>query len=406
MDGPATDLSDAKARLAAEVDRRRDVLVDLSHQIHARPELGYEERFAHDLLTGLLEAEGLAVTRSARGIETAFEARAGSTGPTVAVVCEYDALPVIGHACGHNVIAAAGLGAGLAAAAVAEELGGRVAVIGTPAEEGGGGKLRLIEGGAFSGVDAALMVHPADADLVAMDVLAVHEVVVSYTGEAAHAAAYPHRGRNALDAAVLGYLNVATLRQHIAPGERIHGIISHGGDKPNIVPASARSEWMVRSPTLAGLDRLKARFLACLRAGADAAGCEMDVEWSDVVYADMLDNRVIGERYRANAEALGRTVRQPSRHGRVVGSTDMGNVSYEVPAIHPMIQVAPPGVPIHTPAFAGFAGGPEGDRAVIDGAKALAFTVADLWLDRELVELARSEWEATVGARRDAGRAG
>ena len=226
------------ARWTARTDRRRqgppgrrgrparDVLVDLSRQIHARPELGYEEHFAHDLLTRVLEDEGLSVTRSARGIDTAFEARAGSDGPTVAVLCEYDALPAIGHACGHNVIAAAGLGAGLAAAALADELGGRVVVIGTPAEEGGGGKLRLIDAGAFAGVDAALMVHPADADLLAMDVIAVHEVVVSYTGEAAHAAAYPHRGRNALDAAVLGYVNVAALRQHIAPGERIHGIIS------------------------------------------------------------------------------------------------------------------------------------------------------------------------------------
>ena len=163
---------------------------------------------------------------------------------------------------------------------------------------------------------------------------------------------------------------------------------------------------MVRSPTLTGLERLKTRFLACMQAGADAAGCEMDVEWSDVVYADMLDNQAIGERYRANAEALGRIVRPPSPEGRVVGSTDMGNVSYEVPAIHPMIQVAPPGVPIHTPAFAGFAGGPEGDRAVIDGAKALAFTVADLWLDDGLVGLARTEWEAAVGTRRAAGQAG
>jgi amidohydrolase len=400
MDGPATDLSGAKARLAAEVDRRRDVLVDLSRQIHAHPELGYEERFAHDLLTGVLEDEGLRVTRSARGIATAFEAHAGSSGPTVAVLCEYDALPAIGHACGHNVIAAAGLGAGLAVAALAEELGGRLVVIGTPAEEGGGGKLRLIDAGAFAGVDAALMVHPADADLLAMDVIAVHEVAVSYRGEAAHAAAYPHRGRNALDAAVLGYVNVAALRQHIAPGERIHGIITHGGDKPNIVPAVARSQWMVRSPKLAGLDHLKARFLACLQGGADAAGCQMEVEWSDVVYADMLDNQTIGERYRANAEALGRTVRPPSPKGRVVGSTDMGNVSYELPAIHPMIQVAPLGVPIHTPEFARFAGGLDGDRAVIDGAKALAFTVADLWLDDGLVGSARAEWEATVGARR------
>jgi amidohydrolase len=400
MDGPRSDLSDVKARLAAEVDRRRELLVEVSHQIHAQPELGYEERFAHDLLTRVLEEQGLGVTRSARGMDTAFEAHAGSTGPTVAVMCEYDALPGIGHACGHNVIAAAGLGAGLAAAALAEELGGRVAVMGSPAEEGGGGKLHLIDAGAFAGVDAALMVHPADADLAAMDVIAVHEVVVTYTGEAAHAAAFPHRGRNALDAAVLGYVNVAALRQHIAPGERIHGIISDGGDKPNIVPARAQSEWMVRSPTLAGLDRLKERFVACLEAGAEAAGCEIDIGWRDVVYADMVDNQAIVERYRANAEALGRIVRAPSATRRVVGSTDMGNVSYEVPAIHPMIQVAPPGVSIHTPAFAGFAGGPEGDQAVIDGAKALAFTVADLWLDDGLVDLARAEWEAAVGARR------
>jgi amidohydrolase len=403
MDRP---LSDAKTRLAAEIDRRRELLIDVSHQIHGHPELGYEEHFAHDLLTRVLDEAGLDVTRSARGIATAFEAAAGSTGPTVAVVCEYDALPGIGHACGHNVIAAAGLGAGLAAAALAEELGGRVLVVGAPAEEGGGGKLHLIDAGTFAGVDAALMVHPADVDLLAMDVIAVHEVVITYDGEPAHAAAFPQRGRNALDAAVLGYVNVAALRQHIEPGERIHGIISHGGDKPNIVPAAARSEWMVRSPTLAGLDRLKERFLACIEAGARAAGCEVAVAWRDVVYADMVDNHALGERYRANSDALGRSVRPPSRSARVVGSTDMGNVSYEVPAIHPMIQVAPPGVTIHTPAFAAFAGGPDGDRAVVDGAKALAFTVADVWLDDGLLALARAEWQAAMDTRRGAGTTG
>jgi amidohydrolase len=396
MDGP---LADAKARLAAEIDRRAAELVDVSHQIHARPELGYEETFAHDLLTAVLEDAGLAVTRSARGVDTAFEAAAGDQGPTIAVICEYDALPGIGHACGHNIIAAAGLGAGLAAAALARELGGRVRVVGTPAEEGGGGKVRLLDGGAFTGVDAALMVHPADADLLAMDVVALHQAHVTYQGEAAHAAAFPHRGRNALDAAVLGYVGVASLRQHIEPGERIHGIITDGGDKPNIVPAYARAEWIVRSPTVAGLDQLKSRFLACLEGGAAAAGCEMEVTWIDPVYADMLDNRAIGERYQANAEALGRIVRTPSPAARVVGSTDMGNVSYAVPSIHPMIRVAPPGVPIHTPAFAGFAGGPDGDAAVIDGAKALAFTVADLWLDDGLVGLARDEWRETLAGR-------
>ena len=394
-----TPLSDAKSRLAAEVDGRADVLLDVSRRIHAQPELGYEEQFAHDLLTGVLEDAGLAVTRAARGVDTAFEARAGGIGPLVAVVCEYDALPGIGHACGHNVIAAAGLGAGLAAAALAEELGGQVLVVGTPAEEGGGGKVRLIDGGTFKGVDAALMVHPADADLTAMDVVALQQAHVTYTGEAAHAAAFPHRGRNALDAAVLGYLNVAALRQHIAAGERLHGIITDGGDRPNIVPAYARTEWIVRSPTVAGLEVLKTRFVACLEAGATAAGCEMDLEWIDPVYADMIDSQAIVERYRANAEALGRIVRVPSPQARVVGSTDMGNVSYVVPSIHPMIRVAPPGVPIHTPAFAGFAGGPEGDAAVLDGAKALAFTVADLWLDGGLVERAQGEWREAVAGR-------
>jgi amidohydrolase len=396
MDGP---LVDAKARLAAEIDSRADDLVDVSRRIHARPELCYEETFAHDLLAGVLEDAGLAVTRSARGVDTAFEATAGDEGPTIAVICEYDALPGIGHGCGHNVIAAAGLGAGLAAAALAGELGGRVRVVGTPAEEGGGGKVRLLDGGAFAGVDAALMVHPADADLMAMDVVALHQAHVTYQGEAAHAAAFPYKGRNALDAAVLGYVGAAALRQHIEPGERIHGIITDGGDKPNIVPAYARAEWIVRSPTVAGLEVLKSRFLACLEGGAAAAGCEMDVTWIEPIYADMLDNAAIGERYRANAEALGRIVRAPSPAARVVGSTDMGNVSYAVPSIHPMIKVAPPGVPIHTAAFAGFAGGPEGDAAVIDGAKALAFTVADLWLDDGLVGLARDEWQATVDGR-------
>jgi amidohydrolase len=391
---------DAKARLAGEVDRRAELLLDVSHQIHARPELLYEERFAHDLLTSVLEGEGLAVTRKARGIATAFEARAGRDGPTVAVICEYDALPVVGHACGHNVIAAAGLGAGLAAAALADELGGQVVVLGTPAEEGGGGKVFLLDGGAFEGVEAAMMVHPADADLTAMDVIAVQQAFVTYQGRAAHAAAFPHRGRNALDALVLGYMNVAALRQHLAPGERIHGIVTDGGDKPNVVPAYTRAEWMVRSPTVPRLERLKPRFTACLEAGAEAAGCTVDIAWQDPMYADMIDNGAIGERYRANAGRLGRQVGDPSTDHRVVGSTDMGNVSYAVPSIHPMIQVAPPGVPIHTPDFAGYAGGPEGDRAVLDGAKALAFTVADLWLDGDLRATARQEWEAAVAERR------
>jgi amidohydrolase len=398
------DLSTLKERLRAEVVARAPALVAASHDIHAHPEVNYEERYAHDLLTGMLEREGLEVERGAFGVETAFVARAGSSGPTIAVLCEYDALPGIGHACGHNIIATAGLGAGLAAAALAAEAGGRVVVLGTPAEEGGGGKILMAQRGAFDGVDAALMVHPAGAELARMDVIAVQEVTATYSGQAAHAAAFPHEGRNALDAAVLGYLNVAALRQHIRSTERVHGIVAEGGDKPNIVPALARTEWMVRSDTITTLAPLKERVAACLRAGAAAAGCEVELAWKPVVYADMLDNEVLLDRYRANAAALGRTPEEPRPGRAVMGSTDMGNVSYLVPAIHPMIQAAPDGVPIHTPEFAGHAISEAGDRAVLDGATLLAWTIADAWLGDGVLEAARAELDATVGGLGEAAR--
>jgi amidohydrolase len=390
------ELTDLKERLAEEVRARAELLLEVSHDIHAHPELNYEERHAHDRLTDLLEAEGLAVERHAFGLDTAFAARAGSAGPTIAVLCEYDALPGIGHACGHNIIATAGLGAGLAAAAVAEEVGARVVVLGTPAEEGGGGKILMAREGAFEGIDAAMMVHPAGYDLARMQVIAVQEVVAVYTGEAAHAAAFPHKGRNALDAAVLGYMNVAALRQHIRPDERIHGIFLEAGDKPNIVPARATTEWMVRSSSIRTLAPLKDRVAACLRAGAEATGCEVELRWKDVVYADMLDNRVMVDCYRANSDALGRPAVEPDPSRVVVGSTDMGNVSYLVPSIHPMVQAAPPGTPIHTPEFAAQAAAAIGDEAVLHGATALAWTVADLWLGDGVLGAAQAEFAATM----------
>jgi amidohydrolase len=390
------DLLELKDRLRAEVEARRDVLLAASHDIHAHPETNFEERFAHDLLADLLEAEGLTVQRHAFGVDTAFLATAGTTGPAVAVLCEYDALPGLGHACGHNIIAAAGLGAGLAAARLAEAAGGRVVVLGTPAEEGGGGKIQLIRAGALEGIDAALMVHPAGAELTRMQTIAVQEVFATYHGRAAHAAAFPHEGRNALDAAVLGYSAVAALRQHIRPTERVHGIITDGGDKPNIVPRRARTEWMVRSDSISTLGPLKTRVEAALRAGAAATGCEVDIEWKDVVYADMLDNEALVAGYTANLAALGRQATEPTPERVVVGSTDMGNVSYAVPAIHPMIQAADDGVPIHTPEFATAAAGPQGDRAVLDGALAMAWTIADLWAAEGLLDTVRAEFAATI----------
>lgn len=390
------DLTALKDALRAEVEARASVLIDASHQIHAHPELNYDERFAHALLADLLDAEGLAVQRGAYGLDTAFRAEAGAAGPSIAVLCEYDALPGIGHACGHNIIATAGIGAGIAAAALAKDAGGRVVVLGSPAEEGGGGKIRMAQRGAFDGIDAALMVHPAGADLPRMETIAVQELTATYTGVAAHAAAFPHEGRNALDGAVLGYLNVAALRQHIQSDERIHGIFTEGGDKPNIVPARARTEWMVRSASIRSLAPLKERVEACLRAGAMAAGCGIEIIWNDLIYADMLDNQALLDLYTANAAALGRTMVTDTPSLRVVGSTDMGNISHLVPSIHPMIQAAPPGTPIHTPDFAGFAVSDLGDRAVIDGAIAMAWTIADLWCANGALPAVQAEFAATL----------
>ena len=388
------DIAEAKQRVCAEVDRLAPELLDVSHRIHARPELCFEEHHAHDLLTSVLADHGLAVERRAYGVDTAFEARSGSgDGPLVAVVCEYDALPGIGHACGHNIIAASGLGAGLALAALAGEAGGRVAVMGTPAEEGGGGKELMMRQGAFSDADAAMMVHPANHELSVFHAVAVHRVTARYTGEAAHAAAAPEKGRNALDAAVLGYNAVAALRQHIRDDERIHGIFIDGGAKANIVPVTAAAEWYARSTNLTSLEPLKERVAACLQAGADAAGCELDLEWADPSYADMNDNDTLLDRYLANLGAVGRTA-DTDPGARVVGSTDMGNVSYAVPSIHPMIKVAPDDVAIHTPAFAEYARGPAGDAAVIDGAKVMAMTALDCWLDASVIESAQAEFAA------------
>lgn len=383
----------AKQRLLAEVERRSELLLDVSHRIHAHPELGFREHVAHDVLTSAIEADGLAPVRHAYGLDTAFEVEAGTEGPLVAVLCEYDALPDIGHACGHNIIAAAGLGAGLAAAALADELGGRIRILGTPAEEGGGGKVHLIARGAFDGVDAAMMVHPAGADLRTMNAIAIRQLEVEYHGRASHAAAAPHRGRNALDAAVLGYMNVAALRQHIRPDERIHGIFTKGGDKPNIVPHHTAAEWYVRAGTLERLERLCARVLDCLQAGATAAGVEATFVWRDPSYADIRDNEPLLDLYADNSAAIGRPLLDPRDLVGVVGSTDMGNVSYVVPSIHPMIKAAPANVSIHSPDFTAHAGGSEGDRAVVDGAKAMALTVADLWLRPEALDAVRRAFE-------------
>lgn len=399
------DLASVKDRIDELVDAHADALLAASHAIHAHPELGFEEHEAHRVLTELLADAGLAVTPGAYGLPTAFEATAGHEGPRIAVLCEYDALPGIGHACGHNVIGTAGAGAGIAAAALAEELGGTVVVLGTPAEEGGGGKVFLAERGAFADVDAALMVHPAGLDLARFGAIAIQQLEVTYHGRAAHAAAAPQAGRNALDAAVLGYVNVAALRQHIRPDERVHGIFTDAGKAPNVVPERAAATWYVRSPTVRGLEKLKARVLACLEAGAAAAGCTLEHQWLDPAYANMVDNAPMVELYRDNLARTGRTLADPTSIDGIVGSTDMGNISHLVPSIHPMIAVSPPNVAIHTQDFVRYAVGDEGDRAVVDGAKAMAATVVDLWLQPTALEAVKADFEAARASGRATGSA-
>jgi len=383
-------VSDLKEQLKSAVcdtiDRLVGDLVAVSRDIHAHPEENFVEHHAHDVLTQLAGDHGLAPVRGAFGLETAYSVEAGSRGARVAVLCEYDALPGIGHACGHNIIAAAGMGAGLALAAVADEAGGRLRLMGTPAEEGGGGKIEMARVGAFAGVDAAMMVHPYDRDMGRMNAIAVQHVLARYEGHAAHAAVAPHLGRNALDAAVLGYMNVAALRQHIRPDERIHGIFLKAGDKPNIVPHETEMDWYVRSATIESLQPLKRRVSACLEASAVATGCSCSLEWVKNPFAEVVDNVPMLAAYAANSARFGRHIVTEVEHGKGGGSTDMGNVSYLVPSIHPMIKVAPEGVSLHTPEFAEHAISEAATSAILDGAKSMAMTTIDVWLDAALRE--------------------
>lgn len=388
------ELGALKQAVCRAVDERREALLAVAHEIHAHPELSFQEHRAAALLARALKEAGLPVEAPAFGLETAFEARAGSAGPTVALLAEYDALPALGHACGHNLIATAALGAGLALAALGARLPGRLRVVGTPAEEQGGGKELLARAGAFDGVDAALMVHPAGVDLATMPTLALAEVEVVYHGRAAHASAMPERGVNALDALVTAYQAIAQLRQHIRSTERIHGIISEGGDAPNVVPERAAGRFYVRARNAAELAPLKQRVEGCFRAGAEATGARLEILWRDPDYLELRTNWPIAECYQANAESLGRRfVPMELVPASVAGTTDMGNVSHRVPAIHPMIAAAPAHCTIHAAEFAIHAGGPLGDAAALDGAKALAMTALDLWLHPELLVRARAAFE-------------
>ena len=390
-------LEDLKRRVCDAVDQLSETLLHVSHTVPANPELAFEEHEACNLLVSTLEAAGLDVEPGAYGLETAFAADFGEKregNACVALVAEYDALPEIGHACGHNIIATASVGAGLALQTLGDRLPGRIRILGTPAEERGGGKELMARQGAFEGIDAAMMIHPAGVNLVDMPSIAVSDVEVTYKGVAAHASAMPERGRNALDGLVFAYQAIGALRQHIRPSERIHGIITDGGQAPNIVPERAVGRFFVRARNAKELEPLKERVVGCFRAGAEATGTEVQLDWSPVDYLAIRFNAPLAESFQKNAESLGRDfVPIDQLSSRFAGSTDMGNVSHRVPSIHPMIAAAPPHCTIHNAEFAVHAGAEIGDAAALDGAKALAMTALDFLSDPDLRERSRNIFE-------------
>jgi amidohydrolase len=380
---------DAKSAARERFRAEREHLVDLSHRIHAHPELGFEEVQASSWLCESLADAGFAVDQGACDLPTAFRATAGSGPFHVGICAEYDSLPGIGHACGHNVIAASAIGAALAAAAVADEVGLTVTVIGTPAEEVGNasGKILMLERGVFHGIHAAMMVHPAPFDMLRSKIIAASMFEVYYEGKESHASAFPELGINAADALTVAQTALGLLRQHIRATDRIHGIITNGGAAPNVIPAHTSAKYIVRSETLDQLAELRPKVYRCFEAGGWATGAKMTITGGDKPYAEMRHNEVIALIYRKNSEALGRPFPDLGEWAtRPTGSTDMGNVSLAIPSIHPMIGINSLPAVNHQPEFAAHCVTADADKALEDGALAMAWTCIDLATDGRLKE--------------------
>lgn len=385
------DLEKLKEAVVKELDARQEELVELSLKIHHNPELGFQEVKASGWLTEYLEKNGFQVERGICQLATAFRGSYGSGKPTIALLAEYDALPKVGHACGHNIIATAAVGAAVAARGAIDEAGGSVVVIGTPAEELYGGKVTMAERGAFDNLDAVMIVHPSVVDMASIQALACIGLEVEFWGKAAHAAAFPQEGVNALEAMIQAFSGINSLRQHIRERARIHGIITQGGEAPNIVPAYTAGSFLVRAEDEAYLDELKEKVLNCFKAASLATGARLEYNWT-AYYAPLQTNLALAEVFTKNMEALGRNLWPTLERG--LGSSDVGNVSVLVPTIHPMVAIAPLGVSPHSPEFAEAAASESGNRGLIDGAKALAMTVVDLIAQPGVMDRIREEFLA------------
>ena len=361
------------------VNRRRGDLVELSHSIHAEPELAFAEHRSCAKAQALVADHGFEITKAPGGLDTAFRADYGS-GPLVIGICaEYDALPGIGHACGHNIIAASAVGTALALAEVADELGLTVVLLGTPAEEAGGGKVLLLNAGAFDDVAATVMLHPGPLDIAAARSLALSQVAVGYRGRESHAAVAPHLGVNAADAITVAQVAIGLLRQQLAPGQMTHGIVTDGGQATNVIPARAEMQYTMRANDAESLRELEKRMADCFLAGAVATGCDYAVSETEPPYDELTPDTWLADTFREEMVRLGRSpVPTDVEAAFPLGSTDMGNVTKVMPGIHPIVGIDAGGASVHQPAFAAAAAGPSADTAVVEGAIMLARTVVRL----------------------------
>jgi amidohydrolase len=379
-----------KALIIKEVEAQQDQLRELSLKIHATPELGFHEAKASGWLTQYLKENGFSIKRGICNLATAFMASYGHSKPVIAILAEYDALPKLGHACGHNLIAGSAVGGGVAAKLAIDRLGGTILVIGTPAEELFGGKVIMAERGGFANIDIAMMTHPGAYDAVTTQALACITLDVEFFGKAAHAAARPEQGINALEAMLLSFAAINSLRQHIKSTSRIHGIITDGGEAANVVPAHSAGTFIVRAEEDAYLDELMERALNCFVAAATATGARLEYRWEEH-YAPLKNNIALAKLFRQNMQSLGRKMLL-SNPTNAFGSTDMGNVSQLVPAIHPDFAIVPREVGVHSPEFAQAAASEAGIKGMLDSAKALAMTVADLLASPKIVAKIKQEF--------------
>ena len=387
-------IAEIKADVGEAIDRLQPELIDLSERIHCHPEVKFEEYQASHWVSEAAEKAGFRVEKPSGGLETAFRASysGAEDGPSIAFLAEYDALPKLGHACGHNLIAAASLGAALGLRAVMDKLPGSVLLIGTPGEEGGGGKVIMTEAGVFDDVDVAMIFHPGRQTVLWKHTLARRKLLIEFFGKSTHAAASPDKGINALGATIQTFQNINALREHIEESSRIHGIITHGGDAPNIVPDYSASLFYIRAREDDYCDELLEKVKNCARGAAIATGARVELEMQGA-YKSLRTNMALAEAFKANLEAMGWEFAEvdPTRK---LGSTDMGDVSHATASIHPSLSIGPDDMAGHSTEFAEAAASEEGKQAMIAAAKALAATAVDVLLRPSLFAAIRAEFEA------------